>query len=287
MRRFAGSHGVLSRPPTKEARGDDRSKTSPPPPPSTAPAKPEPRPATPAAAKLTITHLATLAAPDGSAGTRRDVGVGEEVTFTGSAAGKWTATSGKPAALAAGATFVWTAPDRAADVTVKLGAGRDTATVAMKVIEPRRITCARNSTIPIPAGTAGAGMRLTFNYHPKTVSFGNAQAREVSGPASSITGYFKKHYTAAQLIHDSGDGFTSIKATNEDSAQDTARSIDRFTPYENGTFAWVIPNKFKVRTEAGDGKQFTEVIQAFSIDATGKERITKDGAAVERSPEES
>lgn len=256
-----------------------------------APTKPGPKPeakqeAPAKQAKPTITHETKFAAPDGSAKTRTDVGVGEGVTFTGSAAGEWTATNGKPATQAAGDKFVWTAPDRAADVTIKLKVGTEEASSTLKVLEPDSITGVRNSKIPIPAGTAGAGMKLTFNYHPKKVSFGNVKAREVSGPATNIDGYFKKHYSAAELYHNSGDTFTSIKENNEDSVQDEAKSTDTFKPYENGTFDWVIPNKFKVKTESGDGKKFTDVTQAFSIDATGKEKITKAGAEVERSPGE-
>ena len=129
-------------------------------------------------------------------------------------------------------------------------------------------------------------MKLTFIYHPLNVSFGNVQAREVSGPATNITGYYNKHYSAADLKHDSGDTFTSIQENNEDSAEDTAITEDDFTPYEPGTFDWVIPNKFRVKTEAGDGKKFTDVTQAFEmLDATGKIRITKATTArVERSP---
>jgi hypothetical protein len=252
------------------------------PPPKVEP-KPERKPdASPEPAAPTITSETKFAAPDGTAKTRTDVGVGEVVTFTGSASGKWTATSGTPVTLASGKTFTWTAPDRAKDVTVKLEVGSQSAISTMKVLEPAGIICARNSTIPIGVGTAGAGMKLTFNYTPKKVSFGNVEAKEVSGPATNITGYFRKHYTDDDLKHDSGDTFTSIKENNEDSAQDTAKSVDTFKPYEVGTFDWVIPNNFRVKTEAGDGKEFTKVTQAFSINAAGTEKITKDGASVER-----
>jgi hypothetical protein len=88
------------------------------------------------------------------------------------------------------------------------------------------------------------------------------------------------------LKHDSGDTFTQIKENNEDSAEDTAEIEVTLRPFEAGTFDWVIPNKFKVKTEAGDGKKFTDVTQAFEMfDATGKIRITKATTAkVERSP---
>jgi peptidoglycan hydrolase-like protein with peptidoglycan-binding domain len=235
----------------------------------------------------TITHETTFSAPDGTDKKRTNVGVGEEVTFTGSAVGKWTATNGTPRELACGAKFTWTAPDRAATVTIKLQVGTEEATVSMKVIEPASITGHKNSEIAFAAGTAGAGMKLTFIYHPRNISFGNVKAKEVSGPATNITGYYRKHFTNARLKHNSGDLFTPIKENNEDSAEDTASDEEHVKPYEKGTFDWVIPNNFRVKAEAGDGKQFTRVTQAFlMVDATGKIKITKAGVDVERSPTE-
>ena len=251
-----------------------------------APAKPAPKPG-PGAAKLTITPETKFAAPDGSGRERTDIGVGEEVTLTGSASGNWTGSGGSPLALANNATFHWTAPNRQADVTIKLAAAGEEATVALKVIEPADlITGTRTDVIAIPVGTAGAGMHLIFDYHPKSVSFGNVEAKEVSGDATNITGYYAKHFAKADLHHDSGDTFTRIKENNDDSATDEASTQDTAKPYEKGSFDWVIPNHFKVITEGGDGKKFTEVTQAFRmVDATGKIKITKAGASVERSPD--
>lgn len=234
--------------------------------------------------KPTITHSTTSTAPDGSPDTRTKVGVGEEVIFNGSAAGKWSTTGGTAGPPGNSNTFTWTAPDRVAAAAIRLSVGGKDRSVWMNVIEPASITATKNSEIAIPPGTAGAGMRLTFNYHPKTVSFGNVEAREVSGPATNITGYYDKHYSENNLKHDSGDTFYPINADNTDSAEDTASTTDPHTPYENGTFDWVIPNRFKVKTEGGDGKEFTKVTQAFTIDATGKVKVTKAGAEVERSP---
>ena len=251
-----------------------------------APAKPAPKPG-PGATKLTITPETKFAAPDGSGRERTDVGIGEEVTLTGSASGNWTASGGSPLALANNATFHWTAPNRQADVTIKLAAAGEEATVALKVIEPADlITGTRTDVIAIPVGTAGAGMHLIFDYHPKSVSFGNVEAKEVSGDATNITGYYAKHFAKADLHHDSGDTFTRIKENNDDTATDTASIQSIPKPYEKGSFDWVIPNHFKVITEGGDGKKFTEVTQAFRmVDATGKIKITKAGASVERSPD--
>ncbi|GLZ79253.1 hypothetical protein Afil01_40600 [Actinorhabdospora filicis] len=231
-----------------------------------------------------ITHETAFTAPDGSPKSRGEVGVGEKVLFTGSASGAWTATAGTPAS-GTGDKFTWTAPDRAATATITLTVGAKSKSVDLKVVEPASITAHRNRTIPIGPGTAGAGMKLTFHYSPKHVSFGNVEAKEVSGPATNITGYFRKHFSDADLWHDSGDTFYPIKENNEDSAEDTASLTSPITPWEAGTFDWIIPNHFKTKTESGDGKKFTDVTQAFQmLDATGRVRIDKAGASVERSP---
>ena len=155
----------------------------------------------------------------------------------------------------------------------------------MSVIEPASITADKLSEIAIPAGTAGAGMRLRFNYHPKTVSFGNVESKEVSGPATSIEGYFEDNFTADELKHDSKDEFFAIRPNNKDTVVDTAKDIRKRKPFGFGTYAWVIPNHFKVNTETGDGKKFTKVTQSFvMVDDTGRMRITKAGAEVDRSP---
>jgi len=236
-------------------------------------------------APLSIAHQTRFQAPDGSNGTRTDVAVGEVVDFTGSISGNWSATAGTPKSKNNVNAFVWTAPSRAKTVTITLSLGSSTTSVVMGVIEPKKITADKIREVAIPAGTVGAGMVLRFNYHPKKVSFGNLQSKEVSGPASNIKKYFKKRYTKDELKHDSKDTFFDIRQNNKDDALDTAKDIRKRTPFEFGTYAWEIPNKFKVKTESGDGKKFEDVTQFFHmVDATGKMRILKAGAEVERSP---
>jgi hypothetical protein len=237
------------------------------------------------AAKPTVTSQTALAAPDGSPDTRTRVGVGEQVTFTGSATGNWKASKGTPRLAAAAPTFTWTAPARKSTPTISLKVGKKKRKVSFRVREPKSITGTKLSEIAGTPGVAGAGMTLRFNYHPMNVSFGNCQAREVSGDATGISGYFKDNYSKTELHHDSGDTYTAIGADNKDSAVDTASTTDSATPYKAGAFRWVIPNRFKVTTEGGDGKKFTKVTQAFKMfDATGKIRVRKAGVFVERTP---
>jgi hypothetical protein len=235
-----------------------------------------------------ITSETTFRAPGGTDNTRKTVGVGEEVTFTGSASGEWAATSGEPLTLANGRTFEWTAPNRAEKPTEKepeitLKVATKSATVKMTVVEPASIRAVKQSeTTDIGKGTAGAGMQLAFNYNPMTVSFGNVLAKEVSGPATEIEGYYAEHYTADGLWHEAGIAWFLIKENNEWSAEDEAFTEDPFTPYKKGKFRWDIPNRFRVKSEWLDGKQFTTVTQAVSMDDYGTVTITKAGASVTR-----
>jgi hypothetical protein len=229
-----------------------------------------------------ITHETRFSAPDGSPKTRTNVGVGEEVTFKGPSAGDWTASAGTPSAQANTDTFVWTAPNRATSATIKLKVGTQESTVTMRVLEPSSITATKVRDLTFPGGTQGAGMELRFIYHPLTVSFGNVESKEVSGPASNVRGYYKGK--EAELWHDSGDTFLPIREDNTDSAIDTASFSGEPKPWSKGGFDWVIPNKFKVSSEGGDGKQYTTVTQAFTIAADGTSSVSKAGQSTTRTP---
>ncbi len=222
-------------------------------------------------------------APNGSGKSRRRAGVGERVTFTGSKTGEWKASGGSPRTLPLGTTFIWTAPGRAATVRISLKSGKYTRKIVMSVLEPNAITARKVSEIRYRRGRMGAGMTLKFHYHPKTVSFGNVDSKEVSGPATNVKGYFVDH--GGDYSHDSGDTFFAINHNNVDSATDEASIYNYPSPWKRGGYDWVIPNHFKLKTEAGDGKKFTDVTQAFTIEGTdGTTRVTKGGEDVERSP---
>jgi hypothetical protein len=223
-----------------------------------------------------------IAAPDGSGKSRKKIGVGERVTFTGSKTGEWKATGGAPLTQATGLTFLWEAPSRGASVTISLTSGKYTRNVLVTVLEPASIQGKKADEMSFSRGRLGVGMRLRFNYMPKTVSFGNVDSKEVSGPATNVHGYFEGR-TGPFQQHDSGDTFLPIQDNNEDSVLDRAGFWGYPSPWRKGGFDWVIPNHFKVRTEAGDGKKFTDVTQAHRIEGTdGSTKITKAGASADR-----
>lgn len=225
-----------------------------------------------------------IAAPDGSGKSRKKIGVGERVTFTGSKTGEWKATGGAPLTQATGLTFSWEAPSRGASVIISLTSGKYTRNVLVTVLEPTSIQGKKADEMSFSRGRLGVGMRLRFNYMPKTVSFGNVDSKEVSGPATNVHGYFEGR-TGPFQHHDSGDTFLPIQDNNEDSVLDRAGFWGYPSPWRKGGFDWVIPNHFKVRTEAGDGKKFTEVTQAHRIEGTdGSAKITKAGADADRIP---
>lgn len=229
-----------------------------------------------------ITHATKFNAPDGSANTRKKVGVGEEVKFTAPANGKWKASKGTPNLANNTNEFNWTAPNRAGSSMISYEADGKQSRVFMRVIEPYRITATKINDMAYTAGQHGAGMKLRFNYYPMTVSFGNVEAKEVSHAATGISGYYKSH---GAHWHNTGDTFFPIAADNKDTAIDTAAQSGYPKPWSKGSFHWHIPNKFKVKTEAGDGKEFTKVTQSFyMLGSSGTSRVTKGGASVERTP---
>ena len=181
---------------------------------------------------------------------------------------------------------MWSAPDRAASVTVKLTIGALSDTKTVTVVEPTSITATKvGSDMTFPGGTQ-SGMKLRFKYHPLNVSFGNIFVKEVSGPATNFSGYFP-HPPNNQHWHNSGDVFTRIREDNTDSAIDTASFRGYPSPWTDGGFEWVIPNNFRTVTEAGDGKQFTTVTQVFKIEGppnAGRSTVSKAGRSAPRSP---
>ncbi|MFM9948412.1 MAG: DUF4157 domain-containing protein [Saprospiraceae bacterium] len=242
----------------------------------------------------TMTHKTNFAAPDGTAGTRKKVGIGEKVVFTGNTVGDWTANEGTPRILNGKNKFEWTAPERAkAAATIKFSVGGNDVSEDMEVIEPTHYVATKDNDIAIPPGIQGAGMILNFNFHPQTVSFGNTKFKEVSHPATNVSGYYLPYINVGKtipgtLFHNTGDQFNDISQDNkiDGGLRDEAAQQGYPAPWKLGGFDWSIPNRFKLKTEAGDGKEFpNNSMQTFVMsDATGKTTITKGGEKVERTP---
>ena len=237
-----------------------------------------------------IAHKTAFSAPGNADDTRAEVGVGEIVTFTGSAAGTWTASAGKPAVAAAGSKFEWVAPGRAASVTIQLKVGQQTASETMTVVEPAGLTADKVLKETFPSGTQGAGMYLRFCCLPANVVFGAVEVNEWPGPATKVSGVFdeKEARPFGGLWHFATVGFGQIGLDNKMNQLDHASS-GGLPPklWKEGAFEWRIPNYFRLRSEGGFGTLFNYTIQRFEIEGppnAGRTTVTKLGQTEVRTP---
>jgi hypothetical protein len=255
-------------------------KTPPPPspvqPPGTSP--PTPTPAGP-----TISSATVKAAPSGAANTRKDVGVGEVVDFTGSVAGTWTASAGT-ASGASSATFRWTAPATAATVTITLKTGTSTATDTINVVAPSDISMKNVGSHTAQVGAGGACMLTEVTILPKDVCLGAIQWLEVPGDGTSISGFFTK-FSKATLHHDPNPDYAVIDDNNvmekgpHNAPNDHCSWHTTPGPYKDGAYEWKIPNRYILDSEAASaGRYFCDTTQHYSMDGAGKMTITKAGA---------
>ena len=229
----------------------------------------------------TITSSTINFAPDGTADTRTQVGVGEHVRFLGNTAGTWTASAGRIIGINSGENMVWEAPAVAAASTITLTTPGGSASLNMTVIAPNSLAMAVGSNPPIPSGTLGASMLTDLEVRPLNVNFGRTQWFEVPGPATNVTGYWSS-YSAAQLFHRPNRNYLPFDDLNS-GLVDLAQWLGGSRPFSNGTHDWVIPNRYKIDGESdSQGRFFTNTTQSFYITSTGTIMITKAGALVVR-----
>lgn len=220
-------------------------------------------------------------APDGTADTRAQVGVGEYVRFLGNTAGTWTASAGRIVGINSGENMVWEAPAVASASTITLTAPGGAASLNMTIVAPDSLAMAVGSNPPIPSGTLGASMLTNLIVHPLNVNFGRTQWFEVPGPATNVSGYWSS-YSAAQLFHRPNRNYLPFDDLNS-GLVDLAQWLGGSRPFSNGTHDWVIPNRYKIDGESdSQGRFFTNTTQSFYITSTGTIIITKAGALVVR-----
>ena len=113
----------------------------------------------------------------------------------------------------------------------------------------------------------GAGMRLHFDFAPMNVSFANVEMREVSGPATNVTGYFVPRGDVANY-HNAYESYIGINGSNRLGGVDTAavNLAGYAQPWSAGGRDWVIPNRFRVVGEAGEGHVDALALVAQAID---------------------
>ncbi len=259
--------------------------------PAPGPSAPPPGPSAPppVAAGPTITSATVKAAPSGAANTRADVGVGEVVNFTGSAAGTWSASAGTPATGASSTAFRWTAPavTSRTTATITLTAGTQTATKAMTVVPPNSISMRKAGSHTSQIGPGGACMLTAVTFGPLSVCLGAIQTLEVPEDATNVSGFFTK-FSTATLHHNPNPDYALVDDNNMKEAGPHNGQYDHCAahtlpgPYSNGAMDWVIPNRYILDGEApASGRHFTDTTQHFAMNAAGHLIITKAGASTD------
>jgi len=229
----------------------------------------------------TVTTQTLIAAPDGTADTRTTVGVGERVRLTGNTAGTWTASEGTIIGLNTGSNVIWEAPAVAANPVITLTTPGGATATNFTVIAPDSLDMIIGARHNIAVGTAGACMITNVTVQPLNVSFGRTQWLEVPGPASNITGYFTR-FSAAQLRHHPNPRYLPFNDLNT-GLTDHAAFHNAPPAFSDGTFDWVIPNRYKIDGESdAQGRHFVDTTQAFTMLSDGTVMIDKSGGFIMR-----
>jgi hypothetical protein len=236
------------------------------------------------ALKCKITSKTDASVPKDRA--RTTVGVGEKVKLTFSpGSASWTASGGKLSSKS-GSSVTFTAPDRAASVTINASGGGCKCSITFKVIEPTGMQMERvpGSHVWHTKGIPSVGFHANIYIVPATVSFENIEISE-DDCTGAVTGYFVG--TTLDGLHHAGHGagtwvtVGTVKAGKGSrvDGQDTIQSgyCNFGTPYKNGTFDWPIPWKFRVG--GGGAKKFFTAHQRFTINASGDMMASKGGAS--------
>lgn len=177
--------------------------------------------------------------------------------------------------------MVWEAPAVAANPTITLTTASGTQSMNFTVIAPDLLTMIVGNHDPIATGTAGACMITNITVNPLTVNFGRTQWLEVPGPATNVTGYFNR-FSAAQLRHHPNPRYLPFDDMNT-GLTDHASFHEVPAPFSDGTFEWVIPNRYKIDGETdAQGRFFENTTQSFFQFADGSMMITKAQAFVFR-----
>jgi hypothetical protein len=247
-----------------------------------APALPPAIPVTPPPTTApTVTTQTLVAAPDGTADTRTTVGVGERIRLTGNTAGTWTATEGRIIGLNTGSNVIWEAPAVAANPVITLTTPGGATATNFTVIAPDSLDMTIRERHIIPVGTAGACMITDVTVQPLNVSFGRTQWFEVPGPATNVTGYFTR-FSAAQLRHHPNPRYLPFDDLNS-GLTDHASFHNAPPAFSDGTFDWVIPNRYKIDGESdAQGRHFVDTTQAFTMFPEGTVMIDKSGGFITR-----
>jgi hypothetical protein len=266
-------------------------------------------PAPRAPAPLTIVSATRFTAADGTTpNSRRTIGLGEtiEMTTNRRAPATWTVVGGaSPPAPAVQHNAAWTS---AGTFNVTARVGRQTATASITVVAPtmspvkhRNLTLAQAQQMLRARGIAtsnrpnrrGVFMEVVVQLMPATVSFGALGFREVAGPATNTTGWYRARSGRA-AAHSPATGFAPVRVLNHNNVVGI-KDIAGFSinpqgtnlPVTQGGFDWVIPAE--VRAGASTVRLPTTMTQTHNVapnpdpitrpPLTGTFTVTKGGAS--------
>jgi len=238
--------------------------------------------------KAIISETVKKAADGTTADERTKIGVCEEVTFYDQSLGaaNWTASAGKPKSFN-GTIFSWKAPEVEGDVTITAKiTGQDPVSMTMSVIKPTGADWKKRASVSsgYTIGNVGAQMTLEeLTLTPATVNFENIKVKEVSGPASNITGDFR-NVNSSTLYHNASSYWISFGSDNKSvsGSHDLAGQAPPGSPAGSaGSFDWVIPMNYRDKSKSsGNGFEFTTVTQSFDYTASGTCTVEKDDKSI-------
>ncbi len=236
---------------------------------------------------------------------RLNLGVGEEVGFSGMPANtSWSVSAGGIVTNQYG-VIVFTAPSNAvpkATVTGKVNVDYDVKWLTdFAVFEPSGydhaaiVSTACNPMLWPSTGASGVGMQLNVYMGPTNVSFYRVQILEIPEDATNIWGYFTNTYLwttdpASALHHYPSSWF----GLNDDNSWSGLGDVC-YNPggmgnfysqlpsggWSSGSFTWIIPAAWRVEGTSGSNSM-TGWNQVFTIEPNGTATITKFNKTVIR-----
>ena len=220
-----------------------------------------------------------ITVPNTSA-TRTTIGVGETVAF---ALFPLNAFSNVVYSISSGnintSNGSFTAPNRAATITLTATASGMTFTKQFTVVEPSGAVLVRqpNTGIWHEQDKASCGFQGNYHITPANVSFEAISTQEQYCLPTTASGFLS---SKASEAHRQGSwvdiGAVVAGIGSKSTGTDTVASGAYPGPFSVGTFAWVIDVHFRVgNTDAG--KKFTTMTHKEVVDANGKLTISKGG----------
>jgi hypothetical protein len=239
-----------------------------------------------ATAPMPVSQVVTMAWSDTNF-NRTKLGVGEEAILffkpdlTRNA--KWQTSAGGLLQTNYTSNF-FTAPSNAnPNVVVKATVqGKTISFHPFNVVEPSSETSVITSTDTFSAGVQGVGMHLKLIFHPTDVSFYRVQWREISGPATNITGCFT-NYNPSVLAHSANPLWDTLTSYN--TASDHSAFSGVSPPWSPGGYDTDIPIQWKIIGSSITNNNFPhELSQKRITDTHGTSTQTKLGSTTTRTP---